>query len=74
VAIVIIHTYIGDLKIQFVSPTGQTVVRHNNTGGGTDNLTQTYTANMAGVESSGIWTLKAVDNANRDSGYRALGA
>jgi serine protease len=69
VSIGIIHTYIGDLKIQLVSPTGQTVVLHNNTGGGTDNLTQTYTANMAGVESSGIWTLKAVDNANQDSGY-----
>ncbi|QDE30635.1 MULTISPECIES: S8 family serine peptidase [Shewanella] len=69
VSIGIIHTYIGDLKIQLVSPTGQTVVLHNNTGGGTDNLTQTYTANMAGVESSGIWTLKAVDNANQDTGY-----
>ena len=65
----IIHTYIGDLKIQLVSPTGQTVVLHNNTGGGTDNLTQTYTANMAGVESSGVWTLKAVDNARQDTGY-----
>ncbi|MGI2115941.1 S8 family serine peptidase [Shewanella frigidimarina] len=69
VSIGIIHTYIGDLKIQLVSPTGQTVVLHNNTGGGTDNLTQTYTANMAGVESSGIWTLKAVDNTNQDTGY-----
>jgi serine protease len=69
VSIGIIHTYIGDLKIQLVSPTGQTVVLHNNTGGGTDNLTQTYTANMAGVESSGVWTLKAVDNARQDTGY-----
>ena len=69
VSIGIIHTYIGDLKIQLVSPTGQTVVLHNNTGGGTDNLTQTYTANMAGVESSGVWTLKAVDNAKQDTGY-----
>ncbi|WP_350583495.1 proprotein convertase P-domain-containing protein, partial [Pseudomonas sp. HY2-MNA-CIBAN-0224] len=31
VSIGIIHTYIGDLKIQLVSPTGQTVVIHNNT-------------------------------------------
>nr|AAC04871.1 extracellular alkaline serine protease [Shewanella sp. Ac10] len=69
VSIGIIHTYIGDLKIQLVSLTGQTVVLHNNTGGGTDNLTQTYTANMAGVESSGVWTLKAVDNARQDTGY-----
>jgi serine protease len=69
VSVGVIHTYIGDLKIQLISPTGQTVVLHNNTGGGTDNISQTYTANMAGVESSGTWTLKAVDNANRDTGY-----
>ena len=69
VSVGVIHTYIGDLKIQLISPTGQTVVLHNNTGGSTDNISQTYTANMAGVESSGTWTLKAVDNANRDTGY-----
>ncbi|MGI2170771.1 S8 family serine peptidase [Shewanella sp. MF05960] len=69
VSLGVIHTYIGDLKIQLISPTGQTVVLHNNTGGGTDNITQTYSANMTGVESSGVWTLKAVDNANKDTGY-----
>ncbi|GGQ28761.1 peptidase S8 [Shewanella litoralis] len=69
VSVGVIHTYIGDLKIQLISPTGQTAVLHNNTGGGTDNITQTYSANMTGVESSGVWTLKAVDNANRDTGY-----
>ncbi|MDD8059272.1 S8 family serine peptidase [Shewanella metallivivens] len=69
VSVGVVHTYIGDLSIQLISPTGQTVVLHNKTGGGTDNLNQTYSANMTGVESSGIWTLKAVDSARRDTGY-----
>ncbi|GGP53399.1 peptidase S8 [Shewanella algicola] len=69
VSLGVIHTYIGDLKVQLSSPSGQTVVLHNNTGGSTDNISQTYSANMTGIESSGVWTLKAVDNANRDTGY-----
>ena len=69
VSVGVVHTYIGDLTIELISPTGQTVVLHNKTGGGTDNINQTYSANMTGVESSGIWTLKAVDSARRDTGY-----
>ena len=69
VNVAIVHTYIGDLKVQLISPTGQVVTLHNNTGSGTDNINKTYTADMTGVESSGIWKLKAVDNANQDTGY-----
>ena len=69
VKVAITHTYIGDLKVQLVSPTGQVATLHSNSGGGTDNINQTYTADMTGVESSGTWKLKAVDNAKRDTGY-----
>lgn len=65
----VVHTYSGDLTISLLSPTGQTVVLHNKTGGSADNVIKTYTANMAGVESSGIWKLKAVDSASQDTGY-----
>lgn len=65
----IIHTYIGDLKVELISPTGQKVALHSNTGGGTDNINKTYTVNFSGVESSGTWQLKAVDNAKNDTGY-----
>ena len=65
----VIHTYIGDLKVELISPTGQKVTLHNNSGGGTDNINQTYSANFTGVQSSGTWLLKAVDNARRDTGY-----
>jgi serine protease len=69
VSVGIIHTYIGDLKVELVSPTGQKVALHSNSGGGTDNINTTYSANFTGVESSGTWKLKAVDNASRDTGY-----
>jgi serine protease len=65
----IVHTYIGDLTVSLISPTGQTVVLHNKTGGSADNIIQSYTANMTGVESSGVWKLKAVDSASQDTGY-----
>ncbi|QSX39592.1 S8 family serine peptidase [Shewanella cyperi] len=69
VAVNIVHTYIGDLKVQLVSPTGQVATLHSNTGSGTDNINKTYTADMSGVESSGTWKLKVVDSASQDTGY-----
>ncbi|RYV02256.1 peptidase S8 [Shewanella sp. OPT22] len=68
VAVDISHTYIGDLEVRLVSPTGAFAVLHANDGGGSNDITQTYTADFSGVESSGTWTLKAVDNARRDIG------
>jgi serine protease len=69
VKVAIVHTYIGDLKVELISPTGQTAVLHSNSGGSADNINKTYTVNMAGVESKGVWKLKATDNASRDTGY-----
>ncbi|ABI38468.1 peptidase S8 and S53, subtilisin, kexin, sedolisin [Shewanella sp. MR-4] len=65
----IVHPYIGDLKVQLVSPTGQTATLHNNTGAGADNINKSYTVDMTGVESSGVWKLKAVDSGRGDVGY-----
>jgi len=65
----IVHTYIGDLKVQLISPSGKTVTLHSNTGAGTDNINKSYTADMAGVDSNGIWKLKAVDSSRGDVGY-----
>ncbi|AVV86108.1 S8 family serine peptidase [Shewanella putrefaciens] len=69
VVVNIVHTYIGDLKVQLISPSGKTVTLHNNTGAGTDNINKSYTADMAGADSSGIWKLKAVDSSRGDVGY-----
>jgi serine protease len=65
----IVHPYIGDLKVQLISPTGQTATLHSNTGAGADNINKSYTVDMTGVESSGVWKLKAVDNGRGDVGY-----
>jgi serine protease len=63
------HTYSGDLTISLISPTGQTVVLHNKTGGSADNVIKSYSVNMSGVQSNGVWKLKAVDSAAQDIGY-----
>lgn len=65
----IVHPYIGDLKVQLVSPTGQIATLHSNSGGSADNINKSYTVDMTGVESSGVWMLKAIDSASSDVGY-----
>ncbi|PIW60714.1 S8 family serine peptidase [Shewanella sp. CG12_big_fil_rev_8_21_14_0_65_47_15] len=65
----IVHPYIGDLKVQLVSPTGQITTLHSNSGGSADNINKSYTVDMTGVESSGVWMLKAIDSASSDVGY-----
>ncbi len=62
------HTYIGDLEVRLVSPTGEYAVLHDNTGRGANDIVRTYTADFSGIESSGTWRLTAVDSARRDSG------
>ncbi|MGR6872871.1 M14 family zinc carboxypeptidase [Pseudomonas sp. HK3] len=64
----IIHTYIGDLKVDVIAPDGTSFNVHNNTGGSANNINKTYTVNVGNIDSSGIWKLKVVDNANNDTG------
>jgi len=37
-----VHTFIGNLIVTLVAPDGTTYLLHNRTGGGTDNIDQTY--------------------------------
>lgn len=62
------HTYIGDLQVELHSPSGQFAILHDNAGGSSNDIIQSYTVDMTGVESAGDWTLKAVDSARRDTG------
>ncbi|MFE7805422.1 S8 family serine peptidase [Streptomyces sp. NPDC057430] len=62
------HTYIGDLKVDLVAPDGTVHTLHNRTGGGTDNILQTYTVNASAEVANGVWKLRVNDNANRDTG------
>ena len=62
------HTYIGDLRV-VLEKDGTEVVLHDRTGGGTNDLSETYPIDeFAGTSAKGTWTLKISDHANADTG------
>ncbi len=69
VAVNIVHTYKGDLKVDLVAPDGSVYVLHNRAGGSADNIVQTYTVNLSSEALNGTWNLRVNDNANQDTGY-----
>ena len=69
VAVNIVHTYTGDLKVDLVAPDGSVYVLHNRAGGSADNIVQTFTVNLSSEALNGTWNLRANDNANADTGY-----
>ena len=75
VSLDITHTYIGDLKIELIAPSGQRALLHNREGGGKDNLIVTYDSEtketlkaFLGQPSFGDWTLWVADLAKVDTG------
>jgi extracellular elastinolytic metalloproteinase len=75
VAVDIAHTFIGDLLVTLVSPTGKTAVVHNRAGGSQDNLVTTFRsedipalAALLGDHAKGDWRLQVADLANADVG------
>ena len=69
VAVNIVHTYKGDLKVDLVAPDGSVYVLHNRSGGSADNINSTYTVNLWGEALNGTWKLRVNDNASGDTGY-----
>ena len=69
VSIDIIHTYVGDLKITLVAPSGASIVLRNRTGGSANDIHDTYSVNASGTASNGTWKLKVYDAARGDVGY-----
>jgi C1A family cysteine protease len=68
VSVDIAHPYIGDLIVTLSNGT-RTVTLHNKTGGGTDNLIQTYSRpEFNGLNAAGTWTLKVSDRDAQDVG------
>ncbi len=63
------HTYIGDLNIKLISPTGESVVLHNNSGSSSNNILKSYTVDYTGIESKGTWQLKVYDDARVIRGH-----
>jgi vibriolysin len=68
VAVDILHTYKGDLKVDLVAPDGSIYTLHNRTGSSTDNIIQTYTVNLSTEALNGTWKLRVNDNAAGDTG------
>ena len=69
VTVAIVHTYIGDLKVDLVAPDGSLYNIHNRTGSSTDNINKTVTLNLSTEALNGTWKLRVNDNANADVGY-----
>ena len=69
VAVNIVHTYQGDLVVDLIAPDGSVYNLHNRSGGGTDNIVQTYTVNLSSEPLNGTWKLRVSDRASIDTGY-----
>lgn len=65
----IVHTYIGDLKVDLVAPDGSVYTLHNRAGGSTANINQQYSVNASSEVANGTWKLRVNDNAGGDTGF-----
>ena len=69
------HSYISDLKVELISPSGKRAMIHNREGGSEGNLIKTYDSNslpslggLAGSPINGQWSLTVADVAAIDKG------
>ncbi|MFI2437458.1 M4 family metallopeptidase [Streptomyces sp. NPDC018693] len=70
VGVDIVHTYIGDLRVQLVAPGGTVyTLKAYGTGGSSDNINTTYTVNASSEVANGTWQLRVQDNAAIDTGH-----
>ncbi|WP_083512697.1 M4 family metallopeptidase [Lysobacter gummosus] len=68
IAVNIVHTYKGDLKVDLVAPDGTIYNLHNRSDGSADNINQTYTRDLSSEALNGVWKLRVNDNAAFDTG------
>lgn len=62
------HTYVGDLRV-VLSKGDLKAVLHDKTGGGNQNLNETFAVHeFDGASAKGEWTLTVIDDAAQDSG------
>ena len=63
------HPRIGDLIVNLVAPDGSLYLLHNQTGGGTDNINQTYTRDLSSEPRNGTWNLRVRDTRRPQAGF-----
>jgi M6 family metalloprotease-like protein len=75
VSVDIEHAYIGDLRVELMSPGGRRAVLHAQQGGSADHLVMTYDSaspgvltTMVGQPMQGDWVLNVSDRVRRDEG------
>ncbi|WP_174250392.1 S8 family peptidase [Streptomyces globosus] len=68
VGVKIVHTYIGDLKVDLIAPDGSIYTLHNRAGGSADNIDTVYTVNASSEAAAGTWKLRVNDNYRGDTG------
>ena len=75
VSVDIIHTWIGDLRVTLVEPSGEEVNLHNLKGYSRDGIKRVYSTKsdgrlrvLVGKEMKGDWRLKVADYAREDTG------
>jgi M6 family metalloprotease-like protein len=72
----IAHTFIGDLRVELLSPSGRRALIHGQTGGSTDNLVVALDSNtpaspllpLIGQPATGGWVLRVTDLVGQDVG------
>ena len=71
----ITHPFIGDLKVELVSPSGRRAVLHDRKGGGSDNIVSSFDSttsaalsSLAGEPIAGNWVLEVRDLEGQDVG------
>ena len=62
------HTYIGDLVIDLVAPSGNAYNLTNRSGGSAHDIDQTYTLNLSNEDVNGTWAIRIRDAAAADTG------
>ncbi len=69
VSVDIKHTWVGDLTLTVFTPTGESAVVRDRTGGSANDIMESYNLTANGIESSGNWRLEVRDNASGDTGF-----
>ena len=70
VAVNVVHTFRGDVRLQLVAPDGSTyLLKDYSTTDSADNINATYTVNLSTEALNGTWKLRVNDNAAGDTGY-----